>query len=240
VTSFDSTTTPSVLPVAAFTRELPALEPRLPALELLGPEAETAARSRVETRIAATFAQRYGATIDHFLPYLLCLSASQQLGAVAGLRLARESALFLEQYLDAPVEQAVSREFRTPVDRAQIVEIGNLASAVNGSAALLFALLPAILDAAGMRWVVCTATPQVLAMLGKLQFPTRTICAADPQLLEEGMDNWGSYYSSRPQVIVGDVRVAARRAENNRATAMLQRALDAPVRRIAAALKNAG
>ena len=240
MTSFDSHSTTSVLPVAAFSRELPARESGLPALELLGPDADDALRYDVETRIAATFAQRYGATIDHFLPYLLCLSASQKLGAVAGLRLARESALFLEQYLDVPVEQAVSREFRTPVDRAQIIEIGNLASTVHGSAALLFALLPTLLSAAGIRWVVCTATPQVLAMLDKLQFPFRTICAADPQLLADGMDNWGSYYRSRPRVIVGDVQMAARRIANDQATAMLQRALDGPVRRIAATLRNPG
>ncbi|MEJ2129533.1 MAG: thermostable hemolysin [Woeseiaceae bacterium] len=221
MTSFDANNTTSVLPALAAPGTYAAHEPGLPALELLGPDADASIRGDIENRIAATFANRYGAKIDHFLPYLLRLSAS-------------------EQYLDVPIEQAVSREFRTPVDRAQIVEIGNLASLVQGSATLLFALLPAILRAAGMRWVVCTATPQVLAMLGKLQFPVRTICTADPDLLGDDKDNWGSYYSNRPRVIVGDVQTAVRQASKSRATFALRQALGAPIHQIAATLRSAG
>lgn len=239
MTSFDSTTTSTALPAADCPRKARVQVPALPALELLGPGADANARGRVERRIAAAFAERYGATVDHFLPHLLCLSASHRLGAVAGLRLARESTLFLEQYFDVPVEQAVSGAYRTPVDRTQVVEIGNLASFVQGSAALLFALLPTILRAAGMRWVVCTATPQVRAILDKLRLPVRAICVADPDRLGAGKDSWGSYYSGSPQVIVGDAWQVDRQALQSRMSAVLRRALDGPVDQVAAALRPA-
>jgi hypothetical protein len=183
--------------------------PAEPVISLHGPCATD--REAIETRIADKFAQRYGAQIRHFLPYLVDLSVAGQIGAVAGLRPARDGALFLEQYFDGPVEQAVSRTYRTPVDREQIVEIGNLASDAPGAASLLFGMLPTLLARAGLRWVVCTATPQVRAMLDRLGFPTRTICRADPVVLGDGQRDWGSYYDSCPQVIVGDVNVALAR-----------------------------
>jgi hypothetical protein len=80
----------------------------------------------------------------------------------------------------------------------------------------------------------------VLAMLGKLQFPVRTICTADPDLLGDDKDNWGSYYSNRPRVIVGDVQTAVRQASKSRATFALRQALGAPIHQIAATLRSAG
>jgi len=140
---------------------------------------------------------------------------------VVGIRAAAESPLFLEQYLDAPVEQAVARAYRTPIDRDQIVEIGNLAGNVPGLAYLLFAALAQVLSNAGYRWVVCTATPQVEAMLARLRFSSQTICAADPTRLSDGAADWGNYYASQPRVIVGDAESAATRVSANREMAAL-------------------
>lgn len=169
-------------------------------------------REALEARIAGKFAQQYGAHIRHFLPYLLDLSVAGEPGAIAGLRPARQGALFLEQYLDGPVEQAVSRAYSTPVDRDQVVEIGNLVSFMPGAASLLFGLLPTLLARAGFRWMVCTATPQVRSMLRKLGFTTHTVCDADPGVLGERQHDWGSYYDNRPQVIAGDVLDALNRS----------------------------
>jgi len=138
----------------------------------------SAGRQKLEACIAQRFDQQYNARINQFMPYLLSLTESSQLGAVVGMRLAGESELFLQRYLDAPVEQAISRVFQQPIDRAQVVEIGNLAATVPGTASVLFAVLATVLHQAGIRWVVCTATPQVKAMLDNMQFPSRTICTA--------------------------------------------------------------
>ena len=200
--------------------------------------ADSSERDALEARIADTFARHYQARIEQFLPYLLSLKLSDELGAVVGLRLAEQAPLFLEQYLDVPVEQAVAAAYSTPIDRAQIVEVGNLASAAPGSAALLFGLLPIILHEAQIRWVVCTATPQVQAMLRRLEFPTRRICRADAEVLGDSKENWGSYYDSTPDVIVGDVEQALAFALSNKSTGRLAVSLLPSISTIAASLKS--
>ncbi len=223
--------------------DAPAPQPRvvarpdMPALRLEQPGA--ADRVLLERRIAAMFARQYRARIEHFLPLLVSLDLAGQSGAIAGLRCAGDARLFMEQYLDSSVEQAVSRSFREPVDRSQIVEIGNLVSVLPGAASMLFAVLPELLDDAGVRWVVCTATPQVRAMLHKLGFQTRTLGKADPAVLGEQADAWGTYYESRPTVIAGDVRMAVRQARRDPRARRLQRLLSCQLADVADVIRKA-
>ncbi len=197
-------------------------------------------RLSAEQAITRKFERAYGAHLTHFLPTLLRLNVADELGAVAGIRTAKGNSLFLEQYLDRPVEQAVAARFMTPVDRDQIVEVGNLAALVPGHAYTLFAVMATVLSRAGYRWVACTATPQVASMLEKLNFSAQTICRADPALLDEGLDDWGSYYSSRPRVMAGDVQLAAEQAAANPKIARLIRKLHLPILQMASSLRSAG
>lgn len=178
-------------------------------------------RSQLENLVADKFARAHGARIDAFLPYLIGLGAPEETVAIAGLRFASDSPLFLEQYLERPIEQAISQAFRVPVDRGQIVEIGNLVSIKTGAASALFALLPLLLRGAGIRWVACSATPTVRALLTGLEFPSRTIADANPGALADGAGNWGRYYESRPLVIAGKVGDALRRAQDNKLLASI-------------------
>ena len=197
----------------------------------------SAERQELEAFIARKFEDQHDAQINEFLPYLLSLRDSDQLSAVVGLRLAKESGFFLERYLDVPIEQAISQAFRTPVDSDRIVEIGNLAATTPGSARMLFAILASVLHQAGLRWVVCTATPQVKSMLDKIQFPSRAICSADAARLEDSASRWGDYYATCPQVIVGDSEAAAYRVASDRTLSALTYRLAQPIRRMAATLR---
>jgi hypothetical protein len=198
-----------------------------------------AGRSALESGISKKFSKAYDAELTEFLPNLLSLSASGELGAVVGVREAAIGELFLEQYLDSPVEQSVAGVFRTPVDRSQIVEIGNLAAYVPGLAYTLFAVLATVLDQAGFRWVVCTATPQVAAMLAKMSFSSQAICDADPARLKNGAGAWGEYYASRPTVIAGDISSAAAKVYENRDMAALILQFAEPIARMVADLRKA-
>lgn len=209
----------------------------LPTLRLASTECPD--RAALEQRIADTFACQYGARIEHFLPLLLSLDLDGRPGSIAGFRFAARSALFLEQYLDVPVEQAIARRFREPIDRGQVVEIGNLVALLPGAGSILFAVLPRLLDAAGVRWVACTATPRVRTMLRKLGFPSQTICDADPAALGDGGESWGSYYESRPTVIAGDVRAAAKLARRNRDALRLEQILFEALMQAAGRLREA-
>jgi len=199
----------------------------------------SADRRTVEQSVMRKFERAYGAHLTHFLPDLLKLGAAGELGAVAGIRVARQEGLFLEQYLDRPVEQAVARAFMTPVDRDSIVEIGNLAANVPGYAYTLFAALATILARAGFRWVVCTATPQVASMFSRMGLSSRAICRADPSLLETDAAEWGDYYASGPRVMAGDVQLAARQVAMNRDIARQLDELYRPITQMAATLQNA-
>lgn len=196
-------------------------------------------RARLETCIARKFDSQYGAKIQHFLPYLLSLNDSTQLDAVVGIRLAAESPLFLEQYLNTRIEQSISRAVGRPVDRGQVVEIGNLAAAVPGTASLLFVLLAIVLDRAGVRWVACTATPQVQGMFDRLNFATHTLCRAEATALEDSDQEWGDYYDSLPKVTIGDTRVAADVARTNPAVREMEYRLAGTINQAAAALRAA-
>lgn len=196
-------------------------------------------RRQLESGIMRKFERIYGAHLNHFLPELLRLGVADELGAVVGIRPAGSSALFLEQYLDQPIEQSIAGAFGTPVDRAQIVEIGNLAAEVPGLAYTLFAALATTLRRAGFRWVACTATPQVGAMLAKMRFSSRTLCNADPARLRKGSDDWGDYYAAKPRVIVGDVHRAAARVAKNPDLCALVQLFEPQIIRMAARLKKA-
>ena len=200
---------------------------------------ESADRQRLEACIARRFDRQYGAKLQHFLPYLLSLNDSAQLDAVVGVRLAGDSPLFLEQYLDTRIEQAISSAVHAPVDRGQVVAIGNLAAVIPGTASLLFALLAIVLDRAGVRWVACTATPQVQVMFDKLNFATHTLCQAEATALDDGEQEWGDYYDSLPKVTIGDTRVAAAAARANPAVQELEWQLAGPIKQMAAALRAA-
>ncbi len=172
-------------------------------------------RCSLESQIAERFANKYNAQIAHFLPLLISLKMTGKLTSVVGLQVARDSSLFVEQYFDAPVEQMVSGAVNTPVDRGSIVEIGNLAAIENGKSSLIFGLLAMTLYRAGLRWVVCTATPQVQAILASMGFKTETICRADSQRLGENQQLWGDYYESCPTIVTGNIEDAAIRTMNH-------------------------
>lgn len=202
--------------------------------------AQSPERAALEASITRKFANAFGAQLTEFMPELLHLGVAGAPGAVVGIRPACRNALFLEQYLDTPIEQAIARAFGTPVDRAQIVEIGNLAANVAGLAYTLFALLASVLDSAGYRWVSCTATPQVVAMLAKMGFPSQTIRSADPARLEHGAADWGDYYAACPQVVAGDVRSAAARVAAHPVMSTLVQRFAQPVAAMGASLRKTG
>src|SRR5690606_23573252 len=123
--------------------------------------------------------------------------------------------MFLEHYLDQPVEQIIAGRVGTPVARSGIVEIGNLASARRGASPLLFLIVAAALDAAGYRWLAFTATPQVEKLVTRLQYQPLTLSGVDPARLGDAITHWGSYYEARPEVMCVPLAGALRAARQS-------------------------
>jgi len=162
-------------------------------------------REKVERYIARQFRGTHGATIRDFMPLLVTMSCDNLLSAAVGIRPAQGQALFLEQYLGGPVEKTISHIAGRPVERRNISEIGNLVATKRGSSQLLFLILTAVVHSTGSQWLVFTATPAVQKSIRRLGFKFFTLCDADPAMLHETtcLQDWGSYYQNRPQVVAG-------------------------------------
>ena len=177
-------------------------------------QAESAQREAFEQFIRQRFDEAHGARISSFMPDLFGLhDAEQQLSAVCGARLAVEQPLFLEQYLDAPVEQIIARLAERPVVRDEIVEVGNLAAVGAGHARLLIVALTDVLVALGFRWVAFTGTSTLLNSFQRLGLSPLSLGIADPACMGDDLADWGSYYATRPQVMVGDIYAGHQRLQ---------------------------
>lgn len=164
---------------------------------------DAADRREVEQFIHDVFAQTYGANVQHFMPELVALRDEEgQLVAAFGLRKAGKSPLFLEQYLDAPIETVMSNRFGKTISRDQITQIGNLAVANPRNAGVLIAhVIQHSLDM-GIEWAVATAHHSLQNGLIKGGRDVYALQAADPERIEPvERATWGSYYKHLPQVV---------------------------------------
>jgi hypothetical protein len=125
------------------------------------------------------------------------------LRGVVGLRGAADHPLYLEQYLDRPVEAAIVGATGRPVSRRQVVEVGNLAGANCRTAVRMVALLPAHLLAREYQWIVFTATSAVREILLGFGAPLIELARADGERVASGPDQWGRYYETDPRVFAG-------------------------------------
>lgn len=161
-------------------------------------------RAELENFVADAFRHKHGADVHAFMPELLGLrNPAGRLQGVVGVRAAAAERLFLEQYLDGPVEQVLSAQLSEPVGREQIAEIGNLASAGCRQAQYLVSMLPAFLMERGHTWVVFTATSLVRGILESVGGALVELAPADPARLGRGADQWGAYYRTDPRVMAG-------------------------------------
>lgn len=169
-------------------------------------------RARAEAFISDIFRRHYEAELSSFAPNLMLLEKEDRIAAVAGWRCAGTEKLFLENYLDVPIETAVSRLAGKPVDRRRIVEVGNLAAEVRGGSVEVILTLAAHLDRLGFEWVVFTATSELIGIFRRLGLPPLALAPADPERLGDAVRQWGSYYATHPVVVAGRIRLALEKA----------------------------
>lgn len=175
---------------------------------LCGPDAPE--RAELEQFIGVVFRRAYGASIRHFMPQLMSLrDAGGKLLAVCGLRNAESGSLFLETYLDAPVEALIAGRAAQEVTRRDIVEIGNLAVAEPGLAPHLLASVSRYLHGTGTEWAVFTAIPVLRNSLTRLNMQLEVLADARlERIVPAERPAWGTYYDKNPQVMA--VRRASR------------------------------
>lgn len=165
-----------------------------------------ARRAELEQFVAHHYARVYGARLTQFMPVLLGLfDAVDQPFAVMGLRPARNEALYLEQYLDYPVEQTLACAARQPVARSQIIELGHFAVARPDAALWIMLLATAYLKASGAGWACMTVIPVLQKALRRMGLQPLHLADVDASRLLDTQNQWGTYYQQRPQVIADQV-----------------------------------
>lgn len=179
------------------------------AARLVGPDSPE--RAETEAFIAAVYRARYGAELTHFLPQLLAYrDAGGRLTAAVGWRGGAHGRLFVENYLDGPVEDALAAALGRPVPRGSLVEVGNFAAVGAGDARAVIVDVTHLLHAAGLRWVLFTATRQLRNAFERLGLVPTPLAPARPERLTDGGAHWGSYYQTQPQLMFGDIAAGHR------------------------------
>jgi hypothetical protein len=181
------------------------------------------ARAELEAYVRDRFAAKHGANVRSFMPTLLSFrNRHGELRGVAGIRSAGESPLYLEHYLDQPIERLVTASLSArdgvhpaatrPVRRDEIVEVGNLAGTNCRAAVRMVAQLPAYLMSRRYSWIVFTATSSVRQILAGFGAPLIELGRADPARVAAAPDGWGRYYETDPRLFAGYLPDAGRLA----------------------------
>jgi len=174
------------------------------ALRLASVEAGNPDRPELESFVGEAFKRKHDATVTSYLPTLLSFrDPAGSLRGVVGLRGAAGHRLYLEQYLEQPVESAIAAATGRSVRREQVVEVGNLAGTNCRSAVRMVALLPSHLLARDFQWIVFTATSAVRGILLGFGAPLIELARADGARVASAGDEWGRYYDTDPRVFAG-------------------------------------
>lgn len=161
-------------------------------------------RAELEAFVGAAFKRGHDATVTSFMPTLLSFrDHGGDLRGVVGLRGAAPQPLYLEQYLEQPVEAAIASATGHTVRREQVVEVGNLAGTNCRTAMRMVALLPGYLLSRDYRWIVFTATSTVRGILEGFGAPLVELARADGARVAGSPDRWGRYYEKDPRVLAG-------------------------------------
>lgn len=163
--------------------------------------------------IEEQYRQRFGCLLTRFMPATFNLYEDDCLKAVAGFRSAAHEPLFLEQYLDQPVEETLRAQTGWFDERQTIVEIGCLAAQDRAAAFTLMARLAPALLASGFVTAVATVNKPVRTCLARLGIVPVCLGVADPARVSHGATEWGTYYEGEPMVVAGDIGEGVRAIE---------------------------
>lgn len=174
-------------------------------------ESDGPRRVEAERYVRARFRRTHGAVICTFMPTLLLLTRDDgALGGVAGCRTAGQEPLFLERYLERPIEDMIAQRSGMRAKRSQVVEAGNFACRDAQTARAFMSLLPRYLMERQHLWIAFTATVSIRRILRSLGAGCTELGRAYDACVRGGDDRWGSYYANDPRVMLGYLPLARR------------------------------
>jgi Thermostable hemolysin len=176
-------------------------------------------RVEVLALMSRKYEEAFQATPDLNYPQLRAQKCNGKASAALGYRRADAGPLFLEAYLDAPVETVLSASLGREILRHDIVEIGNLAS---DNAPAMVALWAKTANDLGDNTEIAVAvlTAPLRAMFRRLGVPLHEIAPACADRIADAA-HWGDYYRQDPVICAGVI--AEGQARLTRFAARLER-----------------
>ncbi len=169
-------------------------------LKLVEPGQQT--RPGTQAFIADAYRRAFAAELKEFYPSLVALhDTGNGLEGAAGARYAQGQHLFLEQYLDRPIERLISREAGTPAAREGIVELGNLSVARPALTYPFISMIGGWLETYGVEWIVFSLTRTLQRLFARAGVELVDLGPAEPARLAPSTNHWGSYYAHQPRVM---------------------------------------
>jgi len=135
---------------------------------------------------------------DHFLDW----GSPSGVQAALGYSRACKRRLFLEAYVDLPIEQELARALGRPFSRRDIIEIGNLAADNAWSMVRLWAETANDLGT-DVEIAVSVLTRPLRAMFRRLGVTLYELSPAHAERLPDKGVRWGAYYTKDPVVCAG-------------------------------------
>ena len=152
--------------------------------------------------VSRRYAQVHGAVPNLDFPAFHSHARNNVVGAALGYRRADSGALFLEAYLDRPVEAELNDALGRSFERCDIIEIGNMAAETAPAMIALWA--DAANDLGGRAEIaVAVLTAQLRSMFRRLGLTIHELVPAAAERLGASADSWGSYYAQDPVVCAG-------------------------------------
>ena len=157
-------------------------------------------RSVVESEIQRLYRKRYGAVLETFAPVLVAeLTQAGTVECAAGFRFGHEP-LFLECYLDGPIEEILEHHLCSQFERSRIVEVCHLAGAGTGCSLRFVRNLIATLEATEVEAAIFTATRPLRHLLGRSGLSLVELGVATIHRVPRP-ETWGSYFEHDPRIM---------------------------------------
>jgi hypothetical protein len=162
-------------------------------------------RSVAELEIQNLYRKRYGAVLESFAPMMVAeVTEAGAVQFVAGLRFGHEP-MFLECYLDRPIEQILEHHLCSEVERRRIVEVCHLAGAGAGHSLTFVRKLIAMLEATEVEWAIFTATRPLRYLLRRSGLSLVELGLATIDRVPRP-ETWGSYFEHDPRIMAVGAR----------------------------------
>ena len=180
---------------------------------------DDSSRASLETFVRHSYKKIFNAQLNSFLPNLVASTTSDdQIWAAFGYADAGQGKLFLENYLDDPIEKLVSKKIGKNIQRKKIVEVGNLSITHMADSVKTMRDIAGYLQSLGYEWIVCTATRYLRLLFLKSGAKPVSIAQAPKSRVSEDGSEWGSYYVTAPEILIGNVNQSVSLIEQKLAT----------------------